>query len=328
MPRKQNQDASPRDEVLALYLRLTLDRRKHFQSDIARDSRCSAQTVARRVEIVERHLGKDACIERGVENRRRFYQVCSTTAKTGFGFSFEELEYLSFYRDVAAPYLPEHVAGRIEKSLMALALHLGEVNSHPLTGAPVCFRAKGYIDYSPYLGIIGRLREAISKKQICRIQYKAHGRQSFAAYRYAPGHILAMSGTLYVQGYRLAEKSLLKERPTTFSLHRILGVSPTGEYFQFDAADADARNFGLNWHGPRRVHIQVAAAAADYVRDRIWSADQTISEQPDGGLILGVTTTSERELNAWVWSFGGAAIIVPGDEVSPPGDMQCSRRVS
>jgi hypothetical protein len=327
MPSKQNQDALPRDEVLTLFLRLTLDRRKHFQSDIALDSRCSAQTVARRVEIVERHLGKGACVERGVENRRRYYRICSTTTEKGLGFSFEELEYLSFYRDVGVPYLPEHVASRIDRSLMALALHLGEVNSHPLTGAPIGFRAKGYIDYSPHLGVISTLRQAISKKQICHIQYKAHGRQSAAIYRYAPGYILAMNGTLYVQGYRLAVGSLLKERPTTFSLHRIERVLPTGEYFQFDAADADARNFGLNWHEPRRINIQIASSAGDYVRDRTWSADQTIVEQPDGGLILSVTTTSERELNAWVWSFGGAATIIPGGEVAS-GCSQVMRRSS
>ena len=283
MPSKQNRDALPRDEVLALYQRITLDRRKHFQSDIARDSNCSPQTVARRIEIIERHLGKDAYIERGVENRRRYYRVCSVAAEKTLGFSYEELEYLSLCRDIAAPSLPEHVANRIDRSLIALALHLGEVNSHPLSGAPIGFRSKGYIDYAPHLGLIGALRLAIGKKRVCNVRYKAQGRQTVSTYRYAPGHILAMGGTLYVQGYRLAEGSLLKERPTTFSLHRIEAVSPTGEYFHFDAADADARNFGLNWHEPRRIHVQVAPSAADYVRDRIWSADQVITEQSDGG---------------------------------------------
>ena len=129
-------------------------------------------------------------------------------------------------------------------------------------------------------------------------------------HRYAAGRILAMSGTLYVQGYGMAEGSLLKDRPTTFSLHRISEVIPTGEYFRFDAADDDARRFGLNWHEPKRIQVHIEPKAADYVRDRIWSDDQTIEERPDGGIVLGVTTTSEKELNAWVWSFGGLAKIV------------------
>lgn len=40
---------------------------------------------------------------------------------------------------------------------------------------------------------------------------------------------------------RLAEGSLLQERPTAFALHRIERVAPTGEYFRFNAADDDAR---------------------------------------------------------------------------------------
>ena len=83
-----------------------------------------------------------------------------------------------------------------------------------------------------------------------------------------------------------------------------------GEYFRFDAADPEASAFGLNWHEPKRVCILIAPDAADYVRDRVWSEDQTIEDQDDGSLILWVTTTSEKELNAWVWSFGGMARVM------------------
>ena len=313
MPKKRNQDALPRDETLALYQRLTLDPNRHFQDDIARESNCTAQTVVRRIEVIERHLGKDAYIERGLDNRRRFYQVRSTTAEKALGFSFEELHYLATCRDIAAPHLPAGVADRINQSLTALALHLGDASSHSLSGGPLGFRSKGFIDYTPHLGTIGTLRQALGKQQVCRVIYKAGGRQTGAEYRYAPGRITAMSGTLYVQGYRLAEGSLLKERPTTFSLHRIEKVVPTGEYFRFNAADADARSFGLNWHEPKRIHVHFAPQAADYVRDRVWSDDQTVEEQDDGSIILAVTTTSEKELNAWVWSFGGLAEMVNVD---------------
>lgn len=108
----------------------------------------------------------------------------------------------------------------------------------------------------------------------------------------------------------MAEGSVLKDRPTTFSLHRITEVTVTGEYFSFNACDPETRVFGLNWHEPKRVHVHVAASAADYVRDRVWSEDQTINDQPDGSILLTVTTTSEKELTAWVLSFGGLATIL------------------
>lgn len=109
-----------------------------------------------------------------------------------------------------------------------------------------------------------------------------------------------MSGTLYVLGYRLSERSLLPEHPTTFSVHRIKQVVPTGEHFRFNAASGDAKAFGLNGHEPRRIAVHIAPEAVDYVRDRVWSDDQTIEEHNDGSITLTVTTTSEKGLTAWV----------------------------
>ena len=262
------------------------------------------------IGVIEKHLGKDVEIESGLEDRRRYYRLRSKAEEKALGFSFEELRYLATCRDLAAPFLPEGVAERINRSLTALALQLGESAAHSVSGVPIGFRSKGFIDFTPHLGTIATLNQAIEKRQICNVIYKAGGRKEQAPYRYAPGRILSMNGTLYVQGYQMCDRSLLKERPTTFSLHRIATVTPTGEYFSFNAADADARAFGLNWHEPKRIRVQVTPEAADYVRDRVWSDDQTIEELDDGSIVLTVSTTSEKELNAWVWSFGGLARCV------------------
>ncbi|NFV79008.1 helix-turn-helix transcriptional regulator [Magnetospirillum aberrantis] len=318
MPRKHDVDALPRDKLLVLYQRLTLDCRKHFQADLAKELNCSPQTVSRLVDVIENHLGKDTYIDRGIEGRKRYYLLRTVSENKALGFAFEELSYLSTCRDLAAPFLTESVLARIDKSLHALALHLGET----FPGLPeptISFHSKGFIDYVPHLATISTLRIAITKRQVCRVTYTAVGRHSPTEYRYAPGHIVAMNGTLYVQGYRLGAGSLLQERPTTFSLHRIADVEPTGEFFRFDAADIGARRFGLTWHEPRKVQIHIAVTAADYVRDRVWSDDQRIDELGDGSVVLTVTTTSEKEISAWVKSFGDSARILntsaePGGE--------------
>ncbi len=314
MARRLSEDALPRDRLLTLYQRLTLDGRAHFQSDLARDLGCSPQTVARLIEAVEPHLGKDAEIERGLDGRRRFYRLRTQAEEMGLGYSYEELRWLAIGRDLAAPILPVGVAERIDRTLALIALHLGEANGGAAAGAPISFHGKGYIDYTPHLLTISTLRQAIANRQICQVSYMPAGQQATRCYRYAPGHILAMSGTLYVQGYRLGEGSLLKERPTTFSLHRIATIHPTGEYFRFDADDATARSFGLNWHAPERIQVHVARLAADYVRDRIWSDGQTVDDHPDGSITLTVSTTSKKELKAWVGSFLGLARVV---EIQP-----------
>lgn len=296
--------------MLVLYQRLTASNEKLFQDDIARDLGCSPQTVVRLIETIERHLGKDVFIERGLDGRRRTYRLSSQTEAATFGFSFEELRALALYRDLAAPFLSKDVIERISRNLTTLALQVGESAALSGSGAPLVFHSKGFIDYAPHADTIATLNQAIAKQQICTVVYRANGRQEPSRYRYAPGRILVMNGALYVQGYRMAENSMLKERPTMFSLHRIAEVSATGEFFRFNAADNASKSFGLPWHAPKRVRVRVAPQATDYVRDRVWSADQEIENQDDGGIILNVTTTSEKELQAWVWGFGGLAEII------------------
>ena len=309
MPKKQNADDLPGDKLLALYQRLTLAGKRHFQADIARDLRCSPQSVTRLIAIIARNLGPNTEIQTGIDKRRRYYQVVSKNNDGSLGFSFEELHFLAICRDIAAPGLPQVVANRIDQTLKTLALHLGEPDNRSLTGAPIAFRSKGFIDYTRHSATIATLRDAIEKKKVCRIDYTAGGRTAPTQYRYAPGRIIAAGGTLYCAGFRLDEGSLLKDRPTVFSIHRISEVSPSGEYFRFDAGDTDTGAFGFVWHEPKRISVHVDASAADYVRDRVWSVDQTIEERDGGHIVLTVTTTSENELNSWVGSFRGLAQI-------------------
>ncbi len=309
MPPKAD-DVLPGTKLLQLYQRLTLSGRKHFLLELVRDLRRSPQAINRMIEIIEANLGKDAYIERGIEGRRKYFRLRSMSEAKTFGFSFEELRFIAMCRDLAAPHLPANVARRIDQTLESLALHLGE-RSYRSTGSDVMFfRGKGFIDYSPHLDKISVLRDAIGKREICAVVYKAGGRDKPTEYRYAPGGIVSVNGALYVQGYKLDERSLLMGRPTTFSLHRIESISPLGEYFGFDAAPEDTRYFGLDWHEPKRVTVRFDAKVADYVRDRVWSDDQTIVELDGGDLSLTISTTSEKELQSWVWSFGGLASIV------------------
>ena len=84
----------------------------------------------------------------------------------------------------------------------------------------------------------------------------------------------------------------------------------TGDHVRYSRDDDEHGGFGLPWHEPRTFRIRVAPSAADYVRERIWAANQQIEDCEDGGLILTLTTRSEPELRAWVRSFGDAAAML------------------
>lgn len=303
MPKKRD-DGLPGEKLLLLHQILTQEDRRHYLADLAHRLGRSVQTVSRMIDVVESYLGKDAVLDRGMDGRRRYFQLRSIHRNSTE--HAEALRFLSLCRDLTC-MLPEAVALPLDQALATLTRQLPGI---PATSGTIGFRSKGFIDYTPHLGTIAQLREAISKRQVCQIVYHAAGRPAPATYRHAPGRLVAMNGTLYLQGYRLGESSLLKERPTTFSLHRIKSVTPTGEFFRFNAADEESQRFGLDWHPPKRIQVHIAAPAADYVRDRVWSEGQTIENQPDGGILLTVTTTSEKELNAWVLSFGGLATTI------------------
>jgi predicted DNA-binding transcriptional regulator YafY len=299
----------PGDRLIMLYQLLTLHGRRHYLADLATQLGRSPQAINRMVDVIEAHVGKDAYIERGMEGRRRYFRYRTRSEERALGYSFEELHFLATCRDLAAPHLPGEVVGRIDRTLTSLAVQLGDSGRQKI-GVPIGFRSKGSIDYGAHLDTVSGIREAISRRLVCTVSYRRTGGRELRAYRYAPGGIVAMSGTLYVQGRQLDDGSLLPGRQTTFSLHRIASVIPTGEHFAFNAVEGDAKPFGLGWHEPRRVTVKVQSAAADYVRDRVWSDDQAITELADGSLEITMTTTSEKEVSAWVMSFGGLADIV------------------
>ena len=56
-----------------------------------------------------------------------------------------------------------------------------------------------------------------------------------------------------------------------------------------------------------------APDAAVFVRERVWSKDQTVEALPDGGIVLTFTSTSEPEVHSWVLSFGSQAELMEPD---------------
>ncbi len=305
---KKDKDSGPRDKVLQLYLYLVLAPGRHFKKDLAERFNFAETTTSNIIDVIERHIGRTAELKRGKHKNRTYYELVMPTTAETLGVSLEEVRYLALCRDLAEPFLPPETHARLGRSLRELATSLN--GTAQLPHKSIGFRTKGTIDYTPHLPNLQVLRTAIEKKEICTLLYRALGRKEERQYRFAPGVIIALNGALYVQGYRLEDGSVLAERPSTFLLHRIRTVTPLHEFFTFDAADTDARTFGLYWHEPKDVFIEVDADAADYVRDRTWSDDQHISDRADGSLLLRLRTTSEREVQAWVWSFGGLARVV------------------
>jgi predicted DNA-binding transcriptional regulator YafY len=316
MPRSQTPEVDPSLRALRFYQFLLVNPERNYVQDIARRLSMSPQAVGRCIDVVKRHLGDDA-LEIGREEeypRRQYIRLKTPIDAQTLGLSSEEIHFLALGRELARQYVPDpQVSERIGQVLQTLSLQIAEMAGRQVSGA-VGFRSKGSVDYSTHLPKISALRHAIDRQEVCHIQYRTPSTREEKLFRYAPGTMIAMNGALYVQGYRMEMGSLLKYQPMTLAVHRMISVDLQQEYFRFNAADIEARSFGLVWHEPRRMTVWVDAKAADYVRERFWSEDQSIDNQPDGSLLLTVSTTSEPELKAWVWSFGGLArLLTPAE---------------
>ncbi len=309
-------ESSMGSKLLRLFQLLLVDGRRHFQTDLMRHLNCSRQTIIRLIMEIEGVIG--AHLVTGMDRHRRWYQIRSVS-RNRLGLDSAELRYLSICRDLAAPYLPDQMKRRVDKSIFDFSLLLAGQEyeeREKIRGRQFAFYSKGKIDYTPHFGHLERLVQAADEKRVCLVRYRAAGQKKAREHRFIPGKIISMNGALYVLGATVAEDCATVRNLIHFAVHRIEDVALTDRRIDFCVPDCDAGTFGLPWHEPRsfRIHFR-AGRAADYVRERQWADAQDLIGQDDGSLILEITTRSEPELTAWVRSFGDEVISfgpVPG----------------
>lgn len=312
MPSKYDQDSTPGVKLLRLFRKLLADGRRHYQSDLAAEFHCSPQTIMRLTAEIESVIG--ANLETGLDSRRRWYRIASSHPNR-LGLDFEELRYLAVCRDLAMPALPEPVRRRVDETLLQLSLQMAEqgFSEQPDVREPrFGFYSKGRIDYTPHQRTLEQLLCAIREHGVCRLSYKASGSTASREHLFAPGRLISMNLTIYALGALLTEDGADVRHHTHLAVHRIQEIERTGLAYKGTFPDCEKETFGLPWHEPRefRIHFR-AGKAADYVCERIWADRQDIEPQPDGSVILRITTRSEPELMAWVRSFGEEASLLP-----------------
>lgn len=309
MPIKRNPDATSGAKLLKLFRRLLLNGRKHYLQELAQWLDCSPQTVMRLVAEIEREIGTS--LETGQDQRRRWYRILPQTGQP-FGMHCEEIRYIALCKELAAPYLPKQILKRIDTSISHLFLTLMEPSSAGDKENVYAFFSKGHIDYTPHFKHLELLEQAIAEKQICRILYRASGRQEAREHCVLPLRLVSMNNALYLIGAAPTEDMTNIRYHTNMAIHRIQKLELTQARYTAALPEEDADNlFGLPWHEPRTFHIHFnPGKPSDYVRERVWSNSQVMHPLADGSLLLQITTRSEPELLAWVRSFGPEARLL------------------
>ena len=318
---QKKDDATSGNKLLRLFQFLMANNGRHFQTDLSSRLNCSPQTVIRLMREIEAVVGDS--LEYGRDGHRRWYRF-KPKQSNRLGLNFAELDFLSVYRDLAAPFLNSEDRVRIDTSLFNFSMLMADPSYQ--TGitrganAKFVFTSKGRIDYTGHYETLERLAKALRGSLICLVRYRKAGAAEEREHSFAPGRIVSMNGALYVLGATVTKDASCIKHLISLAVHRIREVTVTDQHFLFEIPEEDLGLFGLPWHEPRNFRIRFApGGAADYVRERIWSDQQRIVEQEDGGLVLELVSRSEPEVMSWVRSFGEEAELLDkdGDEQEP-----------
>lgn len=311
MPKKYS-DATPGMKLLGLYWLLLFTGKEHTLSDLSQKLECSKQTVLRLMTQIE--ASGYAYVESWVEGGQRWYRIKSPRQQPRVSLSSRDIQNLLLCRDLVWHLLPDSLRDEIERSIghATTLLHNGEIRR--LAWSPQgSSQGKGTIDYTEHRDTLDTIRQALDERRVCRVKYCSAAHPEGRTYFVAPLRIVAYRESLSVWCWRVPDKGeARREFDTHLSIHRIEAVELTDRTYELtgEAPDFSKTTFGVMVGEPFKVKVAFSPNAAMYVRERIWSEDQVIQDQPDGGVVLEFTATSEPEVISWVLSFGAEARLV------------------
>jgi predicted DNA-binding transcriptional regulator YafY len=320
MPPKTDPDATSGQKLLVLYSLLIFSGGEFSLTELAEELHCSKQTVLRLLDQME--AGGVRGLVRETRGGRAYYHMLRPARRPVLALSPEGLEQLVLCRDLALHLLPGDMRAKLEQALeraSALLPEGGDAREALLSGATAL--TKGWIDYTPFQGFLERMRTAMRRKTAISVSYRSVAREQGRTFDFAPRRLLSFREAMYVQGWEVTgagRMECLYDNPLTLAVHRLLEANPTRRSFaglDLPPLPDEDTDFGFAVEAPFRARVRFArGAAAAYVRERRWSADQEMGQDNDGNLILDFTSRSRDEVSSWVLGFGAQAeLLAPED---------------
>jgi proteasome accessory factor B len=154
------------------------------------------------------------------------------------------------------------------------------------------------------------LAKAVAQRRQIELDYRKPGQRQIEVRRVDPYHLANINGEWFLFAYDHLRRDL-----RTFVPARIQAVRPTGQRFarpqKFSLERTLRDSFGV--HSGRELHavvIRFNESAADYIREKRWHPSQELRELKDGGVELRLKLSSLGEVQRWILSWGGHAVVV------------------
>ena len=163
------------------------------------------------------------------------------------------------------------------------------------------------------LAIFDTLAKATAARQQLELTYRKPGQRQTEKRLVDPYHLANINGEWFLFAF-----DHLRHDIRTFVPARIKSIRHTGKTFlrpeKFSLENRLRGSFGVHsGQGEYDVVIRFDERVADYIREKKWHDSQKLRELRNGGVELRLKLSSLPEVERWVLSWGGNAVVV-----SPP----------
>lgn len=304
-------DTSPGMKVLAAYWLILFGGRPYSLTELSNKLNCSKPTVLRVMDQIS--ISGYAPIIDEIDNTgRKWYKLARPAKRPNMCLSAGDIQNLLLCRDMVWHMLPENMRQSLRQSLQHVTMLLPDFEERgKLRNGVAKQKVKGVIDYSQKGEVMDCLLNSMQDHRVCKITYTATDGKT-RVHKIAPQLLVTSGESLYIQGRLLRNK---KDYPNTLALHRIDKAELTDELYKGKETLEPRHYFGIIEEEPFKVQVAFKPPAVKYVSERNWSHDQRLEYQPEGGVILEFTSTSEEEVISLVLSFGTNAILLGPEDL-------------
>jgi proteasome accessory factor B len=167
-------------------------------------------------------------------------------------------------------------------------------------------RAEPILDF----GMFDTIAKATTASKQLELIYRKPGQRQTERRIVDPYHLANINGEWYLFAY-----DHLRNDIRTFVPARIQSIRQTGKTFQrqekFSVEERLRGAFGVHSdQGEFDIVVRFTARVADFIREKKWHDSQELRDLKDGGVELRMKLSSLPEIERWVLSWGGDAVVL------------------
>ncbi len=169
-------------------------------------------------------------------------------------------------------------------------------------------------DYTGKEDIIDTLTMAMIRNNTCLVSYYSFMGEETKHFKIEPLHFFESNGGLYlfVQVPRYSDIRIL-------AVERIEELKQTTDVFEypedFDPEEKLSLAFDMVYDEPIDLEVVFPPGQAKYIKERQFSPNQKITDNPDSSVTLKMTTSGWFDVKRWLLGFGAAVRVVKPDEM-------------